>query len=65
MFYIKFGMCLPASDYARINRVGADYIELGAGSIYRMSDDSFGDSRTAHVRSHSVEPDRGCDPSDR
>ena len=30
-----------------------------------MSDDSFGDSRTAHVRSHSVEPDRGCDPSDR
>ena len=38
---MKFGMCLPASDYARINRVGADYIELGAGSIYRMSDDSF------------------------
>ena len=26
---MKFGMCLPASDYARINRVGADYIELG------------------------------------
>ena len=30
-----------------------------------MSDDSFGDSRIAHVHSRVVELGRGCDPSDR
>ena len=30
-----------------------------------MSDNSVGDSRTAHVHSHTAGPDRGCDSSDR